>query len=821
MSHALHIAEPPPPGYEAPEGATSAYQPTDAERAAFGHMQARLIALLLRHREGAFRRFFDARSPTTPELELLGHYRDLGVLFHLADALFEDILPRITRRLSFESPHERVLEEPPTRGRVDWERTLDSSLDEWPGEPPLLLRTHLRRRDFATPPNLLAVATLLEYRREIERLLWAERTAIGAEVLRHPLNAIAERCERELAFPQFAGLRPRAEAILAGADGGIESLEARARERLAPGSNAAYQDLLLWRDQFRTLQLLRRSAPLAEATTLGADPWRDNYLYQLWIFLELADLLIERGCLERIETRDGRMRLEFRWGDAAESCRYELLHDQEVREPAARWITDRPGVAAPGARPDYHLRRIDPPPQRITYLGTTYWSEPGIIWDAKYYREREQAGAPSSPIKRMLADLALLGLTHGALLFAFLRDPAPDADSWGDARDSIRASGDSRSAGNGCGSVLESEEPGLYRVAPEPGRDQPLVPDQEVLIARLTPDSDSALAAVHARLAALLDEAHARLRHPRTPRCHGIFLDTLSAADATFVRDRYDAPLDDDPANLLLCPKPHIGAWRIDLVSRARHCCQDPRVCQIINDPERCKPARPPRNVEDLLRELQEIFSDNRDLSDEAVGVIARQVEALTRRFADIAGVYRRIDVYYHRLRDLGMERTLDLLAPQERESLALAIFLVEQLDSIGASDYSAPVIHLSSVMELELKRRVFACPTLTGELANPRRQTLGALPHIRRFPHESDGNWERIVAYVAPRWNAAIDPEDADNVVTFDDVVARALGRIAQLRNRAAHTDTIPRREYGELQRLVLQGGPLRVGALNALLLA
>ena len=39
------------------------------------------------------------------------------------------------------------------------------------------------------------------------------------------------------------------------------------------------------------------------------------------------------------------------------------------------------------------------------------------------------------------------------------------------------------------------------------------------------------------------------------------------------------------------------------------------------------------------------------DTTAEAVSAIARQVEDLTRRFAEIAGAYKRIEVYYHRRR--------------------------------------------------------------------------------------------------------------------------------------------------------------------------
>src|SRR6266496_310324 len=180
---------------------------TPIEQAAYATIQARLIALLLRHDEDGFRRFIDARPGFMAEDAVPRRYRELGVLFFLRDELFEHILPRIVRRLSFEAPRSTIVEEPPARGRIDWARTLDAAWAERPGEPPLVLHTRQRRRDFATPENLLVVATLLEYRADVQRILWSERGLIGSAALRHPLNEIVERCERELAFPQFASLR--------------------------------------------------------------------------------------------------------------------------------------------------------------------------------------------------------------------------------------------------------------------------------------------------------------------------------------------------------------------------------------------------------------------------------------------------------------------------------------------------------------------------------------------------------------------------------------------------------------------------------------
>lgn len=758
--------------------------PTPAEQAAYTHMQARLIALLLQHDQAGFRRFVDQRAGVAEEAEPVKPYRDLGVLFFLGRALFEDVLPRIVRRLSFESPRHLVVEEPPARGRVHWERTLDATWTERPGEPPLLLHTRQRRRDFATPENLLTVVTLLEYEAGIRQVLHGDRALIGAQALRHPLNDLVDRCARELAFPQFAGLLPQARRILAGADGGPGALEARVAAHDAPGGNRAYQDLLAWRVRWRTLQLLRRAPDEPLSDVLGADPQADNYLYQLWIFYELADLLRHTNRLLAVETTAAGMELRFRWKE----CSYLLRHNRAVPHPVSRWSAQPNAKDVPGVRPDYYLRRIDPPPAKVCDGDTQIWREPGVVWDAKYYRERESERTPSSPVKRMIADLALLGESYGVLLFAFL-------------------SGNTGAA--------------PQRLVPTIGADQTLAP-VEVAAHQLRPTLDMDSTNVHDQLRALLDDAHTRLAQPRVPACHGIFLDSLSARDRRMVVDRYGTAIDSDADELLICPKPHIGAWRVDLVSRTRHCCQDARLCHIVGQSQAHPPVRPPRSAEELLRELQRVFERGRDgkLNDETISAIARQVEDLTRRFAEIAGAYKRIEVYYHRLRDMGLE-VFDRLGAAERESLGLAVFLLEQLDSIGASDYSAPAIHFSSVMEIEVQRRVFACPDLIGDLSKPKRQTLGVLPWMRQNPELTDDNWNRLQQYVAAHWNEQIDPEDLNRLVSFDQFIAKALNRIAQLRNQAAHTHPVSRKEYSELQRLMLQGGSLACGALNALLLA
>jgi len=174
----------------------------------------------------------------------------------------------------------------------------------------------------------------------------------------------------------------------------------------------------------------------------------------------------------------------------------------------------------------------------------------------------------------------------------------------------------------------------------------------------------------------------------------------------------------------------------------------------------------------------------------------------------------------HERVRGLGTCATFDLLNATEQESLALAIFLTDQRFKVRVPDYSASAIHRSSVIEIVIKRRIFACPGLEGARTNPKKQTLGKLPYLKRTD-DTTGNWTRINAYVAAHGNNRPNPNAPERVISFDDLIDHTLNRITQLRNTAAHSEPLPRRLYDELHDIVFQGGRLGFGALNVFVLA
>ena len=789
---------------------------TDAEREAFLWMQGRMVELLLRHHERRFRTLF-AEQAADPfaghEREAwLERYRELAVLFYLRAELFEGILPRIKRRLSFEAPRETELEQPPTRGRIDWARTAARSLRERPGEPPLDVVTRQRRRHFATPENLLTVATLLEYRDAARCLLDEEPTGEGSQALRHPLHDIIDRCTRELAFPQFAGLASEAADIVNGhASLSVEEIERAVEERLLPGRNGAYDELLLWRRRLTALKLLDRTVQREPQPMLGADPARDNYLYQLWLLYELGEWLERQGAL--VEWEYGAQALLFDWGPEGARSRYRLQHDQTIpRSPGTQPIWEN----APGLRPDFYLNRVpeagEPDDTVRDEAGRMLWRRPGVMWDAKYYKPRPSFDAPADTVKRMIADLQLAGERHGALLFAFQDVTTTAAQPSGASSDEIEPD-------------LSTEPPrptALYRVRPRTAMAQQIVPDMEIGIWCLRPQLAGAQTALHGAFRSLLDEAHARLSNPVPVRCHGFFLDTLTAtahgdvALPELLRQRDGTVYGVEAEALLLCPKPHIGPWRVDLV-RHGQCCADASVCHVIGQPG----VRPPERLVSLDEISRAIARASDEGDDELLAARATaQVRAIAARYAAL--FQPDISTYRRWIRDeleIGdLFETTPLLTEELRTTLALGRFLWEQTEHIRATNYAAPTLLFTGVLEEVIRKSFF---TLIAPIPDPRepaktmKVTLGTLPFLQRG---RTVEWVALQAELARRglWPPEAGAQPSEALI----MLLKRIDAISQTRNDAAHRANVNAKQFRKLCTN-LYGDGTEPGVLNGILLA
>jgi hypothetical protein len=772
---------------------------TQEEREAFLWMQGRMVELLLRHDLPRFRATFGSRNAEQTMLEhpYLQRPRQLAVLFYLRDELFESILPRIKRRLSFAAPRDLRTEGLPPRGRIDWQRTAAATMRDRPGEPPLEVRTRQRRRHFATPENLLTVTTIIEYRAAAQRLLDAE-AKVSTQAIRHPLHAIVDACTRELAFLQFAGLVRESEQIAAGlATHTSTDLEQVVAEQSLPGRNSAYDDLLLWRRLLKQLRLLDRYS-IETQPMLGSDPARDNYLYQVWLFYELADLLQREKRI--IAWSRQPLTLTYTWGDDDATETYILRHDQAVSHG---WVD------APGVRPDLFIVRSAA--QEVREGNEVIWREGGYVLDAKYYKPRGNAKAPGDPLKRMIADLQLLDARNGALLFAFQNSASTLADGL-------------RTEDMDYDLATAPPQPtALYHIKPQASTAQASPPETTIAIWRTQPQVADGGRLLRQTLETIFEQVHQALKDPPPVRCHGVFLDTLSAdahgglASVVGLRWRdgsvLDAPLDD----LLLCPKPHVGPWRVDIVSHSRDCCQNAPLCHIKHQPGARKPQRLTA-LEDIAQAIRVSETDESD--DKTIAAVAtQQVLAITKRYAQLLqpdiGHYKQWVNDELEVGDLWAQTVL--LTEAQRETMALARFLWEQIEHIRASNFAGPTLLFTGVLE-ELTRVTIYRQSgkLHGANGQPLHDTLGTLGNCKQY---GGTNWtilERVVVQ-GGFWQEQVAEQQALAFSSWIDMVKS----IAYIRNDAAHKANVDRRAFQRLTQLYFGSSLSGIGVFNGLLLA
>src|SRR5436305_10760026 len=209
-------------------------------------LQRRVMRLLLQHGEPLFRNQFGQffAQSALPQIPLLQQYDRYIKLHILSNELLDDILPRIRRQLSLKTSQARLHEEAPTRGDIDWQRTIEHNGSLSPGLPPLQFDTRLRQRSMETPENLLTVAILLAYRQELREAMkdrFVDEDLSAQEM--QTLVSADERAERELAAPYARALAEQARK----AD--INALPQEVAMHLRPGPSP-YRVLIEWWQRF-------------------------------------------------------------------------------------------------------------------------------------------------------------------------------------------------------------------------------------------------------------------------------------------------------------------------------------------------------------------------------------------------------------------------------------------------------------------------------------------------------------------------------------------------------------------------------------------
>ncbi len=493
-------------------------------------LQRRILRLLFQHDESLFRHQFSCFfvKSTLPSIPLLQQYDRYVKLRTLSNELLDDILPRIRRQLSLKTSHARLHEEAPTRGDIDWQRTLERSWSLSPGQPPLRFDTRLRQRHLETPENILTVAILLAYRQELQRAI---KDSFEDEELRlgeqQVFVSADERAERELAAPYARALMKQAWNV------DIDALIQQVAPYLRPGPNP-YRDLLAWWQRFDQFRIGRasdtRSLALASKRT---DEKTDAWLYELWIVLECIHLLYEESSIQTSDMQidTDLLQCTFTW----HGRRFRLLYNRQL-DTATSFASD--WEHGPSSRPDYTLEREKP--LEIRHQGELIWREPPVVLDAKYYLSGSDPTNTHGPIKKLLGDMTLLSAQRGILFFPQLPEPEGEEQVTRIVRRTgkqYHASGESLPQVN------------LYHL-------EPTMPFR----------------ALQKRLRAILDLAVQHLPERPLPTCQGVWLDPdiVNASQHTF------------SPHTVLCPKPHIGPGVFDLVNAETDCLKNASLCHVI-----------------------------------------------------------------------------------------------------------------------------------------------------------------------------------------------------------------------------------------------
>jgi hypothetical protein len=501
-------------------------EPLDVRRER--HLQRRVLRLLLQHNETLLRqqfRLFFADS-ALPPIPLLQQYDRFVKLRTLSGELLNDILPRIRRELSLKTSHSRLREEAPTRGDIDWPRSLERNLSQQPGLPPLQFETRLRQRTLETPENVLVVALLLSFRQELQCTLneqFDDEELNASE--RQLLVSADEQAERELAAAYARTLIKQA------SQADVSELAEQVTAHLRPGPGP-YRDLLAWWQRFNGFRVGRATGQRATAlASKRTDEKTAAWLYELWIMLEIFHLLSQEAALQpdEIQIATDALQCTFSW----QGRRFRLLYNRQL-DTSTSYEPD--WEQGPPTRPDYTIERAEP--LEIRHHGQLIWREPPVVLDAKYYLEGSDPSNTHGPMKKLLGDMTLLGARHGALFFPLLPEPQ-------EGQEITRT---------------------LRRT------DKQYTPDETSQIHLFHLEPQMSPERLRTRLRAILDVAIEQLPERPAPVCRGVVSDSDSMNASTWSA----------PAHTIVCPKPHVGPGVFDLVNGETDCLKNPRLCHAI-----------------------------------------------------------------------------------------------------------------------------------------------------------------------------------------------------------------------------------------------
>jgi len=730
-------------------------------------LQRRIIRLLLLHDpqllRQQFRLFFaESNLPTIPLLQQYDRYIKFQTL---SDELLDFILPNIRRQLSMKTNQLRQTEDAPTRGDIDWHKTLEKSWRETPGMPPQRFETRRRQHSMDTPENVLTVALIQAFRRELQRLLdeRLDDEDFHQQEKQFLVNT-DERAERELAAPYARLLAAEAQQ----AD--IALLIQHVSAQLRSGPNP-YRELLNWWQRFSQFRTGRAAASKQASTlsTTRTDEKTDAWLYELWITLELIHLLQEQDAIQTpdITIATDLLQCTFTWHER----RFRLLYNRQL-DTMTGFRSD--WAHGPSSRPDYTIEREKP--LEIRYQKQLIWREPSVIFDAKYYLGGNDPAHTHGPIKKMLGDMTLLGAQTGALFFPQLPEPAatPTAD----------------------------KQPEHTRVVRHQGKQyQAPTPSRQIYLYHLAPSMP--FDALQQRLKAILDLATDQLPERSAPVCSGIWLDS----------DTTNAAQQLPQAHTILCPKPHIGPGVYNLVNADSDCLQNPHLCHVIGQPIVAPSVLRARTHEELTTQSAELRqrssqrlqiaeqNENEEFAEQIRTRILSGVGHAVERYVQQTGNTKAIEEKFaqwifgsywndpHR----GLEE-------MTRHALVSGEYVWEQYQEVELQDWAAPAIQYCRALEHELKRRLyFPCPQKYN--LNKAGFTLGTIDFAyQRKNRDARAIWSNF------EW--LIKDSDGDMRIFEQAMKEVHEEKVKENRNLLAHGGTISKEIASSLRTIVIGTG-------------
>jgi hypothetical protein len=721
-------------------------------------VQRRVARLLLRHDRRTFRGHFRewqcASAP--PTLPLLHAYNHFARLLLLADELLNDILPRIHRQMSFQTPRQTRDEEAPLRGQINWDASLRRSWNERPGHPPTRFVTNQRCRTFATPENALVVAVLEHYARALARAregqMFPDVPMSSAE--QRELSQIEEHVCREL------GTIHLQEAARTSSEQDVSNLAAAVEKRLPPGSTP-YRDLLAWWWRFEKLRLGREEGKRQRLLPVLESRDSADHLYLLWVVLELVELLEGHGLLANPRISPRELAFDFQWQGQVFHLAYHRAPPPTL--PAAAREQQSPSLTSLLHYPLCLITRANP--LVVEYAEREIWREPGVLLDARCILPDEQ-GIIANAVSHTLATLVLLDATKALFVLSASAE-----------HQRVRL------------------PPGIfYATTP---------PDTELRFYEACPPHQADLLASFPTVA-LLNQTAAWLP-PRPPvACHGMHQDE----DTVNLDGNGPQCCKTCGAVLLLCPRPHIAPNHVGLACPRCDCLHNPVLCHVMAQPEPVGVVAPfvrrTRTQDDLVETIQAM----RARLQRSVAADAENDQADTARSSLFQAVGELVDTYMefatpdtsqieYLLREgffqgVWSNATHPRGLPEEvRQMLISGDYVRSRFQQSSVKDWAACAIQYVRALEYEITRRIYEpCGTrLITRQGQPMTRrafsfgTPGATYYRRASNDHNPHNWAVFLACL-------VEPARA-NLAAFEHLLAD-IEKLRNDRNRIAHTHLV-----------------------------